>query len=155
MKKLILTLTVLTITISGFSKFPVISRTTSGGGFWGYAKTEAKLVEYTWGGVNNDKYTTRGWVIKCEGDGNEHCPKHPGVAVNGDDSNPTDKAQGDALLDYAYSQIEMGNFEGNSSTTVQVVGETFKRVYTLHWITDDADLTNSNITVDCEYVDNN
>jgi len=98
---------------------PIFHLTQSNKGIFGY-----DVVNWTTG-TNEDGH--QGWVGNCENPGLTRC-KPPGAMPD-----PTNEENVIQLVDYALLKIANGSRAGSKQITVQVEGETFKRVYTVTW----------------------
>jgi len=129
--KLITILTAILTPIIALSH-PVIQRTKSCGGVFGYQYVSKTLVE------NNSLSSGWGWVIECTGRGFSACPKKGNTTVLNDNVNDNqadnyDLAVGEDLVDLAELAISNGSLSGVSTVTKQVLGQNFSRVYTVTW----------------------
>ncbi|MFN9583080.1 MAG: hypothetical protein ACK566_10525 [Bacteroidota bacterium] len=123
-----------------FAKWPIVSRHTSKGGFFGYDEVDWHIVNVE--GVNDGIYF-KGAVVKCSNPGFHRCPKSTVGHIVGTDLDPIDEQKAEDLINYALQKIEDGVFTGSHSITVYNVNSNQTRIYYVDWSANDAQALNS------------
>jgi hypothetical protein len=98
--------------------FPILKLEKKNKGLFGYSR-----VNFTLGVFNG----MTGWEGDCDNPGLSRC-KPPSSLPD-----PVDEANSIELSDYAMVQIANGSRGGTEQKQVQVLGESFMRVYTVTW----------------------
>ena len=137
--KIVLIAIFLTIFNAGINAWPIVSRTATNPGLFGYSNTRTEAIKYehtySQGGVEYTVYNM-GYVITCSDPGFSRCPKSVSLyrdPITDDGWDQVQMNQADDLMDFAFEQITNGNASGTHSVNIQVNGETFVRRYTVTW----------------------
>lgn len=130
-----------------FAKWPIVSRRTTNGGFFGYYEVEWHITNVE--GVNNGA-VFKGAVVECCNPGYSWCPRSTVGHVVDTDLDPIDDQKSEDLINYALQKIEDGVFTGSHSINVYNVNTNQTRIYYVDWSANDAQALNSTITVSRE-----
>ena len=106
-KKIVLTVFIITLSYGEVFAIRVISRKTEGGRKNGYEKTSKELCQSSTGET--------GWCINCSGKGNENCPNSIAFHEPGNKFTEFDIIQANSGLQYALFQISNGINSGKYS----------------------------------------
>jgi len=138
MKKLFLVLAFFSC-ISVTKAIPVIEVTKQCGGLFGYSYVH--WVRAPYGDLDKNGYQPMGWVGDCSGRGFRGC-RPPIVSTNintkvsDSESDSYDIATANDLIDALRGTIISQNPTGSSTSTYQITGQNFTRVYTVSWSSD-------------------
>lgn len=111
---------------------PVVKRTKSCGGWFGYSYVRYELVPH------EGTETGFGWNIECTGRGFSSCPKKGrGSKLNETEdlvfADVYDHAVAEDLINDVELKMETGSKSGSYKITKQIQGQSFARAYTVSW----------------------